>query len=88
MILKLGYSNFVVSCIIGRAGIDMVLLPSFYTNLRLFKDFVKVMDKNNAGFLYLNKKNFLVLLMLKSRNELCGLTRTLIKVEKLEDLLR
>jgi len=38
---------------------DMIILPSIHIKLGLFKNFVKALDKNGAGFYYL-KENFLV----------------------------
>jgi len=34
---------------------DMIILPSLHTKLGLFKNFVKVLDKNGAGFQYLKE---------------------------------
>jgi len=35
---------------------DMIILPSLHIKLRLFKNFVKALDKNGAGFHYLKEK--------------------------------
>ena len=35
---------------------DMIILPSLYIKLGLFKNFVKALDKNAAGFHYLKEK--------------------------------
>ena len=48
---------------------DMIILPSLHIKLGLFKNFVKALDKNGAGFYYLKKKKFLVSVILKSKKE-------------------
>ena len=35
---------------------DMIILPSLHIKLGLFKNFVKALDKNGAGFHYLKEK--------------------------------
>jgi len=35
----------------------MIVLPSLHIKLGLFKNFVKALDKNGAGFHYLKEKN-------------------------------
>ena len=41
----------------SQVNSDMIIFPQLYIKLGLFKNFVKVMDKNGTGFLYL-KENF------------------------------
>ena len=36
--------------------LQMIILPSLHIKLGLFKNFIKVLDKNGAGFYYLKEK--------------------------------
>ena len=51
--LTLGLKNVVHPSLVNS---DIIILPSLHIKLGLFKNFVKTLDKNGAGFYYLKEK--------------------------------